>query len=177
LTGIAAILLLIACSDPSASSHAASGKCGKNGQFAGQLYGSLEADLQWGPHALRCQGMPRPNNAGARLRFAGSADVAGQAIPIAFILGIPDLERGQLAKELLTNVTVIDEDGGRFFATQEIEACWSDIESQVKTSKESEFEVRGILYCVSPLAELHGTGSVRFSEIQFTGLLDWKSPQ
>ena len=177
LTGIAAVFLLMACNDPSASTPASSGKCGNNGHFSGQLYGSLEAELQWGPDALQCQGMPRPNNAGARLRFAGSADMEGQPVSIAFILGIPDLQRGQVARELLTNVTVINEGNGRFFATQDIEACWSDIEAQEKTAKESEFQVRGILYCVSPLAELHGNGSLRLSEITFSGLVNWKPPE
>lgn len=167
----------MACSDPSASIPASPGECGNSGHFTGQLYGSLEADLQWGPDALQCQGMPRPNNAGARLRFAGSTDMAGQPVPIAFIFGIPDLERGQVAKELRTNVTVIDEGNGRFFATQDIEACWSDINSQAKTDSESRFEVSGILYCVLPLAELHGNGSLRLSEIEFSGLVDWNQPK
>ena len=177
LPALATLFLLVACNDPAASTAAAPGQCGQNGRLAGQLYGSLEAELAWGPPSLQCQGMPRPNSAGARLRFAGSADVAGQAVPVAFIFGIPDLERGQVAKELLTNVTVIDERNGRFFATQDLESCWSDIESHDKTATASEFEVRGILYCVSPLAELHGSGSLRLSEIEFSGLLDWSEPK
>lgn len=98
-------------------------------------------------------------------------------MPIAFIFGIPGLQRDRTGKELLTNVTVINESEGRFFATQDIEACWSDIDSQVELAGSNAYEISGILYCVSPLAELHGTGSIRLSELQFTGLLDWKPPQ
>lgn len=171
------MLLLSGCQETPPETRTAVARCGMHGQLVGQLYGSLDAALDWGPEKLQCQGMPRPNNAGARLRFAGKAEMAGQSIPIAFIFGIPDLERGQGGKELRTNVTVIDEGSGRFFATQDIEACWSDIESQQQTAGESEFEIRGILYCVSPLAELHGAGSVRLSEIRFVGQVDWKQPK
>jgi hypothetical protein len=175
--GIAAAFSLVACGDPPPEVRIIAGGCSTNGQFTGQLYGSLETSLAWSPDVLHCQGMPRPNGAGARLRFAGSARSEGKTVPIAFILGIPDLKRGGIAKELLTNVTVIDESQGRFFATQDIEACWSDIESQLEITGRDQYEIRGILYCVSPLAELHGAGSIRLSEIQFTGLLDWKPPQ
>ncbi|MEQ9561018.1 MAG: hypothetical protein RLN69_00745 [Woeseiaceae bacterium] len=173
----AALFALAACGDPPSGVRTASGGCGADGRFAGQLYGSLEATLAWGKDDLLCHGMPRPNGAGARLRFAGSVTSASKDVPIVFILGIPDLQRGQAGKELLTNVTVINESQGRFFATQDIEACWSDVESQVEIAGGDEYEVRGILYCVSPLAELHGPGSIRFSDLQFTGLLDWNPPQ
>jgi len=163
-----------ACSDPP---PATSGECGTDGRFAGRLYGSLDTALDWGPQKLRCQGMPRPNGAGARLRFSGSAGIAGEKVPIAFIFGIPDLKRGQAAKELPTNVTIIDESQSRFFATQDIEACWSDIENQVAADNSSRFVITGILYCVTPLAELHGPGSVQFTELQFVGQVDWKQPE
>jgi hypothetical protein len=177
LVAFAAAISLSACGDPPPEVRTAGGGCGTNGRFSGPLYGSLEATLAWGREDLLCPGMPRPNGAGARRRFAGSVTSAGKKVPIAFIFGIPDLQRDKGGKELLTNVTVINESQGRFFATQDIEACWSDIESQVEVSGGNKYEIRGILYCVAPLAELHGTGSIRLSELQFTGLLDWKPPQ
>jgi hypothetical protein len=174
LLGIAAALMSSACTDPP---PAVSGECGTDGKFEVRLYGSLDTALDWGAQTLRCQGMPRPNGAGARLRFSGSAQIDAQKVPIAFIFGIPDLQRGQVAKELPTNVTIIDESQGRFFATQNIEACWSDIDSQEAADSSTRFIIKGILYCVTPLPELHGPGSVQFTELQFVGQIDWKQPE
>lgn len=180
-TCIAALLMIAACSDRPAEKPVAVGACGVDGLFTAELYGGLELALDWPSDRLECQGMPRPNGAGARLRFAGPAGTGADVPTLAFILGLPDLERGKTARELPTNVTVIDESKSRFFATQASESCWTDIDRHEATGNPahnaSEYVVGGILYCVSPLAEIHGPGSLRFSEIRFVGLIDWKEPQ
>jgi len=170
------LVLGTACGDPPAAGTAVPG-CGTDGRFEARLYGSLDTELDWGPGKLECQGMPRPKSAGARLRFAGQAGADKESVAIAFIFGIPGLERGQAAKELPTNVTVIDETDGRFFATQDIDSCWSDIDDQVKLNDSDSFVVRGILYCLSPIAELHGSGNVLLSDVHFVGVVDWKKPE
>ena len=176
---ITALLLtmLAACNDPPPHPPEIAGACGSDGRLEAELFGELEAVLDWQPDQLECQGMPRPNAAGARLRFSGTAASGGQSTQLAFIFGIPDLERGKPASELPTNVTVIDEGRGRFFSTQDTDTCWTDIDRQEETATASKYVIIGILYCVAPLAELNGTGDVRLSEVHFTGLLDWKPPQ
>jgi hypothetical protein len=180
MTCIVALLITTACGEPPPA-RTAVGACGTDGAFRAELYGGLELALDWQPDQLECQGMPRPNGAGARLRFAGPAAADADAPSLAFILGIPALERAETAKELPTNVTVIDEEGSRFFATRSTDSCWTDIDrneaARISALRPDEFVVGGILYCVSPLAELHGTGSLQFTEIQFVGLIDWRQPK
>jgi hypothetical protein len=169
--------MFAACSDPPPHTPEIGGACGSDGRLKAELFGQLEVVLDWQPNQLECQGMPRPNAAGARLRFSGTAGSGGKSTQLAFILGIPGLERGKPARELPTNVTVIDEGHGRFFATQDTDSCWSDVDRQEETATANKYVISGILYCVAPLAELNGSGNVTFSEVHFTGLLDWKPPK
>jgi hypothetical protein len=171
------LTMLAACSDPAGDGPEPVGACGAEGGLKAELFGGLETVLDWKPDQLECQGMPRPHAAGARLRFSGTAMSGSESTQLAFIFGIPGLERGKAARELPTNVTVIDEGQGRFFATQDTDSCWSDINSQEETATASKYVISGMLYCVAPLAELNGDGSISLSEVHFTGLLDWKPPQ
>ena len=171
------LTMLAACNDPPPHAPEIAGACGIDGGLKAELFGGLEAVIDWQPDQLECQGMPRPNAAGARLRFSGRAASGGESTQLAFIFGISGLERGKPARELPTNVTVIDEGRGRFFSTQDTDSCWSDIDRHEETATASRYVISGILYCVAPLAELNGDGNISLSEVHFTGLLDWKPPQ
>jgi hypothetical protein len=159
--------MLAACNDPPSHTPAIAGACGSDGGLKTELFGGLEVVLDWQPDQLECQGMPRPNANGARLRFSGTARSGSESTQLAFIFGIPGLERGKPARELPTNVTVIDEEHGRFFATQDTDSCWSDIDRQEETATSGTYVIRGVLYCVAPLAELNGNGNVTLSEVLF----------
>ena len=104
-----------------------------------------------------------------------SSEVAGveRAAPIA--MNNFDVRYGGRA----TNVTVIEEDAGRFFSSRDTTTCWTDIDRQEKAppgsdgSRQDEYLISGVLYCVAPLAELHGNTSLRFSDLRFVGRLNW----
>jgi hypothetical protein len=148
--------------------------CGDGGYLSTELYGAIEAQLDWGKNDLDCKGMPRPEGNGARLRFAGLAGDAQQ--PLAFIIGIPDLDRGTQSAEFNINVTLIQEGIARFFSTPDLNNCLADI-SSVEALDESgdRFSITGTLYCVSPIPEVNGSSSVSIPELRFSGLLDWNS--
>ncbi len=144
--------------------------CGENGYLEATIYGALEGDIRWSAGSLDCEGMPRPADEGARLRFAGPAG----DIRVAIIVAIPDLERGSTGSELLSNVTLIEEGSGRFFSTAGQENCWSDIaENAPLADAPGTFSVVGTLYCIAPLIEVNGDSSVSLQEMRFAGLLDW----
>ncbi len=181
----AALLLLLplmlagACESPQPATTTQTGLCGDDGQLTVDLFGGLRVSLDWRADVLECDGMPRPNSEGARLRFAGPAQSGSAKHSLAFILAMPDLRRGETDTELPTNVTMMEEGTGRFFATQDTENCWSDIgyHERVGHMDETEYRVSGVVYCLAPLAELNGKGSVSFSEMKFTGRLKWKTPE
>ena len=94
--------------------------------------------------------------------------------PLAIIIAVPGLERGRLANELASNVTLIEEGSGRFFNTTSLENCWTDITwLEPLTDTKAGFAIGGNLYCVAPLAEVNGNTSVSVPELGFRGLIDW----
>lgn len=169
-----------ASQNPAASllpaSDAAAADCIDGGALETTLFGALSGEIIWTPDELACQGMPRPDGAGARLRFSGT--VGEDATSIAFIIGIPGLEKGRDAVELPSNVTVIEENNSRFFSTADLDTCWTDIEGQWLLDEDNDdgrYRIDGVMYCISPLAEVNGDDSVSIPELQFSGLLDWNA--
>ena len=148
--------------------------CGESGYLRGALFGALEGPLDWHGESIDCQGMPRPDGRGARIRFAGSTN-AGQ-VSIALIISIPDLVQATTASELPSKVTLIEEGGGRFFSTGDLDNCWTDVERQTAIDGDGDrFSIDGRLYCIAPLAEVNGESSLSISELGFSGLLDWSA--
>ncbi len=145
--------------------------CGEAGELSADLFGALAGPVRWSTDALRCEGMPRPDGAGARLRFAGAFGTEEQ--PIAFIIAVPSLERGVIGRELPSNVTLIAEGQGRFFSTPDLEDCWTDVSSQTPLGTEGRFSIEGQVYCIAPLPEVNGSGSITIDEFRFSGLVDW----
>lgn len=144
--------------------------CGTEGHVETTVYGALVGKVRWNADSMDCEGMPRPDGTGMRLRFAGIADTT----PLAIIIGVTGIGPEQTAAELPTNVTVIEEGEGRFFSTADLDACWTDIESQVVIDADTgRYAIDGTLYCISPLAEVNGSGSVSIPELRFSGLVDW----
>ena len=159
---------------PAAGPSAPAAGCGTAGYLRARLYGEIAADLDWSSQDLECEGMPRPNGAGARLRFAGK-DHDGDR-QLAFIVAIPDLERDSAGQELASTVTLIEEGSGRFFSTASAGNCVAEVAAMSPLDESGDrYAVSGALYCVSPLAEVNGTSSVSIPELRFGGQLDWNS--
>ena len=145
-----------------------SSDCGERAFLKTDFYGEFTGTVEWAASDLECEGMPRPEGAGARLRFAGEAG----DMSLAIIIAMPGFERGKEARELGSNVTVIEEGGGRFFSTSGIGSCWADILEQQQAGDDV-FFVAGRLYCIAPLAEVNGDSSVTLRELEFGGYVDW----
>jgi hypothetical protein len=160
--------------EPAPEESTALMSCGDAGYLRGRLYGAIPVSLDWSRTDLACEGMPRPSGRGARLRFAGVA--SGDDLQLAIIIAIPDLERDAVGRELASNVTVIEEGGGRFFSTSDLGNCLTDITILEKLDVDADrYSIGGKLYCVSPLAEINGDSSVLIPELAFLGLVDWNS--
>ena len=150
---------------------ASAGLCGEQGYLSTKLFGALASEIEWAAADFECEGMPRPNGAGARLRFAGYVNDDHK---IAFIIALPELRRGEIGTEHKRKGTVIEEGVGRFFSTGDNDICWTDIvEFQKFDESDSKFTVAGTLYCVAPLVEINGDSDVTFGDFKFRGQLDW----
>jgi hypothetical protein len=177
LTGmILAMAALGGCDERAdALAEGAASACLDSGLLRGRIYGAVEGHVDWRAPGLSCEGMRRPDDAGVRLRFAGPHPAADDDAMLAFIIALPEIGRGDLARETPSRVTLIEENSGRFFSTGELDACWSDVTRQAPVG-DNVYDIRGIVYCVSPLAELNGSGSVRFTELEYAGRVDWSAP-
>jgi len=178
------ILLPLAagCGNEEKAPAAATASCVDDGVLTGVTYGAIVSTLDWRGDKLECDGMPRPNGEGARLRFAGPAMAEGETLNLAFIIALPRLEQGKSARELAAGVTLIEENAGIFFSTPEPTTCWADIEHQVPLEGHVEngtptYRVAGLLYCLTPLAEVNGNRSVTVADLRFSGRLDWRVPE
>ncbi len=169
-----AVFSLVGCADRDAIDAADSGG---GGRFVSRIYGGIEANVDWGADTLECTGMPRPLGEGARLRFAGPVPHGESQKQLAFILGLPGLQKGETARELATTITVIEEDAGRFFSNVENRVCWTDVDNQELVREPDDYSISGVVYCVAPLAELNGPSSVTFADLHFVGKLSWAAPQ
>lgn len=170
--GLAAMAALAACGDDSTVTPSAQEACLPGGSLSVAIHGRIRADLGWEAPGLECSGMPRPEGAGARLHFAGDLQDSGEERRLAFIIALPELIRGATADETPAVVTLMEEDSGRFFSSAEAPVCWSDVTEQAPIGGD-EYAIRGVVYCVSPLAELNGSGGVAFSELSYSGRVDW----
>lgn len=177
------LMALVAGCEPAPGPEASlTADCIDNGELTAQVFGAIESDLEWRHDDLECGGMPRPHGQGARLRFAGPAVSNGRTVNVAFIIALPDLQQGRSADEIPAGVTVIEENAGRFFSTPDPSTCWADIEHQVPVGAADataapQYRIKGLLYCLSPLAEVNGKGSVTFTDLRFAGRLDWRVPE
>lgn len=166
------------CKSPPAEPGAAISGC-KNGYLATELVGARKASLDWQGNSMTCEGMPRPDGEGARLRFAGPAQSGSARQSLVFILAMPELERGSTGRELPTNVTFTEEGSGRFFGTGTTDNCLTDV--HVHEAEEHvnglNYRISGVVYCLGPMAELNGTANISFAELHFSGRLDWRVPE
>lgn len=143
----------------------------EDGYLRGQLYGSLEKTLDWRGATMLCDGMARPEGQGIRLVFAEQANPDQPGLVI--VIGLADAVLGDPQQELEANVTVVDQQSGQFYSTQEEPRCWTQLSNQLRlrgTSTET-WRLDGKLYCASALAALTGTGSLTLGDIAFSGIM------
>lgn len=178
---ICPIVVLIACNDSPSPESAAqpldsvdTSACIAGGHLRANLAGGVRASLDWQAHEMVCEGMPRPDETGARIRLSGPLGNGSDAKTLTIILGLPHLSAGVTGAELPTNVTFVEEGTGRFFGTPDTNSCWTDVTShELLEGSTSDYVIGGQLFCASPLPELNGSTSVTFTELSFTGRLNW----
>lgn len=137
--------------------------CGTGGYLRGQLHGDMQQAIDWADDGMRCDGMLRPDDSGLRLIFAPAEDADGPLL----VIGLDGQPDGAAGRELVANVTIVDEGNGRFFNSGPGERCWAQA-SQLEPEAGG-YRVAGRLYCAGALAEVNGPGSVTPGEFEFAG--------
>ena len=179
IAGLVLLALLGGCDPPASAAlktlpapAAEARRCGDDGYLSTELFGSIEYKIDWDARDFDCESMLRPAGAGLRLRFTG--DAADREM--SFILAVPDLERGVDGRELPTVVTLTVVGSGRFFSTASLDACFADIDTlAVVNENDEQYDVRGTLYCVTPLGEINGDAAISIPKIEFQSRVQWEA--
>ncbi len=175
-------LLLSACTapeeppgEPEAPGGLSGVRCIENGTgyVNGELFGAIQSAVLWPNEGTECEGMQRPQNGGARLRF--SRRFADSDDNMVLIIGISQLKKGATGNGYPANVTLIDERDSRFFSNGGVPNCWVDIYRQHELEAD-QTQLEGILYCSGALANQAGGGGVNPRDLRFSGQIDWSPP-
>jgi len=142
-----------------------------DGFLRARLDGALELKLDWENDGTQCEGMPRPDNNGVRVRFSRAIDGGKRRLVIVF--GIAGLSESSSGHALPANVTIIEEGLARVYSTLGDDKCTvDDVKQQLITPwrKESRtYRVSGRGFCVQPARAVGGDATVLMSTFDFAG--------
>jgi len=141
-----------------------------DGYLRGRFFGAINVTADWSGNGLICDGMQKPDGQGIRLFFSG-AEQGGARVSVVIALDgrLDELVGG----ERPANVTVIDEQSGRFFSSGGEGRCWSVL-SSVKPLAGSPkqpvaYRVDGLLFCLGSLPSLSDRTSLTLGDLSFAG--------
>jgi len=140
------------------------------GFLRGRFFGALNFTADWSGGNLYCDGMERPGGDGVRLFFA-RAQPGGERVSV--LVGIDGRPADLVGKERPANVTVIDEQAGRFFSSGGPGRCWATIASVAALPRAGTvpagYRIDGLVYCVGALPSVGDRTSLTLGELQFAG--------
>ncbi|MGD9842120.1 MAG: hypothetical protein AB7F79_02670 [Steroidobacteraceae bacterium] len=144
-----------------------------------RLNGSINSELSWNGTELSCTGSVRPDKGGLRLRFSNSDQHSEHKLVLLF--GITGLKEGSDGKALPTNLTIMVENDGEFYATQGDNKCTVDTVQQVPLLgiplRQRAYQVTARGFCTQPARALNGDGAVLVSRFDFAGRVDFDSDE
>jgi hypothetical protein len=136
-----------------------------DGYLRAKLGGAVEAQLDWPNSGTQCQGESRGSPPGVRLSFRRD-----QAHPdLLLVFGLTGVQRGQPAREVGVNVTVIVQGTSQVYGTLGDSRCTVDrlVQRPLPTDGAYRIEARG--FCTQPAHAVHGSGDVLVSTFEFAG--------
>ena len=171
-------LCATACGQDPAPAPVAAGGClaTGDGQLQAELRGALVADLDWKNAQMQCEGGLRPEGDGIRVVVAGplppSAGAPARTLRIIFGIDLADSAAGE-ALALPTNLTIIIDGEGQFFATRGDDKCAVELLRRTPLPEEGAYlervEARG--YCLGPASDVTGNTRVLLPTFAFTALM------
>jgi hypothetical protein len=165
------------------------GPCLRSGRpyLRAQIRGAVRLDVDLRGSQLKCEGGPRLDGSGIRMGFEGRVGNVGQ---VRMIFGIDGAKKGQAARELPTNLTVIFEDEKLLFATQGDGNCTVDrltqkpvaktrAQSTPSTSPPTNARAYRIVahgFCIAAANDLSGRQRILVTTFDFAGQADFNTP-
>jgi hypothetical protein len=146
-----------------------------NGFLRARLNGAITHKIDWGNAGTLCEGMPRPEGGGLRLKFSRPAGKGADGLVIVF--GIAHIGENESGKTLPANLTVIVEgpkvEGKtQIFGTQGDDKCLVDrLHSQPLADQNHTrvYRIEAHGFCIQPARAVVGKGAILMSTFDFAG--------
>ena len=141
-----------------------------NGFLRARLNGAITHKIDWGNAGTLCEGMPRPEGGGLRLKFSRPAGKGADRLVIVF--GIARIGENESGKTLPANLTVIVEGKTQIFGTQGDDKCLVDrLRSQPLADQNHTrvYRIEAHGFCIQPARALVGKGAILMSTFDFAG--------
>jgi hypothetical protein len=136
-----------------------------DGYLHAQMRGAIEARIDWPNSGTRCEGESRHNPPGVRLSFQRAS---GTAPNLLLVFGLTGVRKGEPAREVKANLTVIVQGTSRIFGTLGDSRCTVDTLWQRPLDTATyRLEARG--FCTQPAHAVRGKGDVLVSTFEFAG--------
>lgn len=144
------------------------------GALRARLQGAIDAELDWDDSLPQCLGGLRPEGDGLRLLYKGTTP---DGTTLLLVFGLAQLRPGESARNVPTNVTVVREGTGQFYATQGEDKCAFDGVTQAPLAdRPDQFRLEGRGYCTQPARAIAGEGAVLLSRFDVVAVVPAGAP-
>jgi len=137
-----------------------------DGYLRAQVGGAVEAKIDWPNAGTRCQGESRDKPAGVRMSFQRAG---GGAPNLLLVFGVTGVRKGESARELGVNLTVIVQGTNHIYGTLGDSRCTVDSLTQRPLKQPGAYRVEARGFCTQPAHAVRGTGDVLVSTFEFAG--------
>jgi hypothetical protein len=156
---------------PTASTESATCRPASRGFLRARVQGSVDAELDWAGGVPQCLGGVRPGGDGVRLLYKG---LGADGQPLLVVIGAGPLRKGEAARHVPVNLTLVREGSGEFFATQGNDKCEFDSVAQEPIAGSDRlYLLTGRGFCTQPARSVGGLGSVLLSRFDLEAIVDY----
>jgi hypothetical protein len=144
-----------------------------DGYLRATVAGDIEMHLDWPNSGTHCNGESRDSPPGVRLSFQRD----GSQPNLLLVFGLSGVRAGEPAREVATNLTVIEQGTDKIFGTLGDSRCTVDSLTQKQLpggGNVYRLEARG--FCTQPAHAVRGKGDVLVSTFEFAGPVSYFAP-
>jgi hypothetical protein len=145
-----------------------------DGYLRAKLAGAIESRIDWPNSGTLCEGESRDKPPGVRLSFQRPAAADPNLL---LVFGLTGVRRGESAREVKANLTVIVQGTNRIFGTLGDSRCTVDSLTQRPLEKAGSFRLEARGFCTQPAHAVRGKGDVLISTFEFAGPVTYEDDQ
>ena len=143
-----------------------------DGYLRATVAGAVETHIDWPNSGTHCDGESRDSPPGVRLSFHRD----GAKPDLLLVFGLSGVTRGEPARQVGANLTLIVQGTSRIFGTLGDSRCTIDTLSQRPLPVEGTYRVEARGFCTQPAHAVRGAGDVLVSTFEFAGPVTYLPP-